>query len=244
VVLSDPFGERLVERRLPASSADCPAMAGAMAAVVERSLRTLGWTRGDPLPLSARKPETVAPPPVPARQPRVRPRPPRLVLDAGPWLGTSQRTGTNVLFEARVCAVGPLCVRLGGALLSSSVSQGVPSGTARMTSRYFTLAPLAVLAARAVEWAGGLILLVSYDHGNGDLAQTGSGDRATLAVGVATALAVRLSPRWRLGVGLEGFRAALGGDFFVEIDGKRSVVLAPPPWESIAALRLEFLAWP
>ncbi len=54
--LIDPAAVRLAVRRIPAAPGDCGAIASAMAAVVERSLRTLGWTKGEPLPEAARRP--------------------------------------------------------------------------------------------------------------------------------------------------------------------------------------------
>jgi hypothetical protein len=246
MTVTDPSGARFVERRIPASPEDCPALAGAMAAVVERSLRMLGWTRGEPLPASAQTPGAPATPRAsgPDGEAPARRRPPRLVLGLGPSLATADRAGTNLRLDARVCLAGPVCVRLGGGLFSGSASQSLGAGTARSTSRYFTLAPLAVLTSWRVEWALGPGLLLDYEHGSGDLAQDGSGDRATVALGLTTAVAVRLSARWRLGLDLEGFRAVPGPDFFVELDGKRTVVLAPPRWQGMAALQLEFLPWP
>jgi hypothetical protein len=159
-------------------------------------------------------------------------------------LGTSPRVGANLLLEARVRVVGPLCLRLGGSVFSGSVKQRVDTGTARMTSRYFALASLVAWASTRMEGAVGPVLLLGYDQGSGDFPQTGTGHRATLALGTAVTAAVRLSNRWRLGVGLEGFRAVTGADFFVELDGTRTVVLEPPTWEGTAAVRLEFLPWP
>jgi hypothetical protein len=238
LVFSNPSGQRRIERRIPASSEECSAIADAMAAVVELSLRELDL------------PPPVAPPPKSASKPEpsgqgAKPssRLPRLVVGAGPLLGTSGRVGANLLLEARVRVAGPFCLRLGGALLSASVSQRVDTGTVRVTSRAFTLAPLVVLPSTWVEWALGPVLLLSYDQGSGDLLQDGSGDRATLAVGGAVVAAVHLSAHWRLGLGLEGFYTASGADFFVVLDSKPTVVLAPPSWQGIVALRLEFLAW-
>ena len=250
--LVDPSGERLVERRIPATPEDCHAIASAMAAVVERSLRTLGWTRGAPLPLSVRQTyvtETSGPT-VQNSKPIAR-KLPRLVLGIGPSIQSSGTSGTssgaamNLLIEARVRVAGPLCLRLGGELLSDSDSQSVGKGTAHLTSRSFTAAPLAVFAFSPVELAGGPILLLGFDHASSDrLDQGGSGDRQRLALGAAIGFAVRLSPRWRLSAGLEGFHAALGADYVVNIDGKRTVVLSPSPWGGIAAAQLEFVAWP
>jgi hypothetical protein len=240
--LVDPAGERLAVRRIPASPGDCAAIGTAMAAVVERSLRTLGWTRGEPLPESARQTKPTEPT-TPTAQKRV----PRLVLGAGPSIGTSPRLGTNLLLEARVHVAGPVCLRLGGGLLAGSENQDVGSGTARvtLTSRTFTAAPLAAFALGPVELAGGPILLLAVDQGtSSNLATGGSGAREVLAVGAGIGVAARLSARWRLSLGLEGFRVAFGADYFVDIDGKRTVVLPPSPWEGIASAKLEFIAWP
>lgn len=247
----DPAGEHLVERRISATQQDCPAVAGAMAAVVERSLRTLGWTRGEPLPMSARQTYVVdsRKPTEPVSQPTAplpvaRERPPRLIVGVGPALGISPRTGTNLLLEARVHAGGPLYLQVGGGLLSGTDSQAVGAGTARLTSRNFSVAPLAVFVFGRMELAGGPIALVGIDDGSSTgLDQGGSGYRATLAVGATLAASLRLSPRWRLSAGLEGFRAALGADYAVTVGGKRTVVLAPSSWTGLAAVRLEFVAW-
>jgi hypothetical protein len=245
MVLADASGERLVERLLPAAPADCPALPGAMAAVVERALRTADWTGGEPLPVPPPEPPVVTAPRLPVVvAPPERPRLPRLVLGAGPMLGTSARASANLFVDARLRVAGPLCVRAGATVLSGSTSEGVNGGSARMTSRTFTLAPLLAWARTRVEWAAGLMVLLGYDQGSGLLAQAGSGGRTTLALGVATAVALSLSPRWRLGVGLEGARSVAGGDFFVQLDGQPTVVLAPPAWEGMAAVRLEFLPWP
>ena len=233
MVLVDPSGRRRIERRIPASDEECSAIAGVMAAIVEREVRALSDTSVGPLPIASTR-----------RPSRPTSLPPRLVLGAGPSLGTAQRLGMNLLLEARMRIAGPFCVRLGGALFSGSASQSVDPGTARVTSRYFTLAPLAAFPSTKGELAVGPSLLFSFDQGSGDLAQAGSGYRATLAIGLALAAAVRLSARWRLGVGLEGYHAAAGADFYVALDGKRTVVLAPPTWEGIGAVRLEFLSWP
>lgn len=239
--LIDPAGVRLAVRRIPASSGDCPAVASAMAAVVERSLRTLGWTKGEALPEAARRPSASAPSTPTARQ-----RGERLVLGLGPSIGSSPRAGTNLLLEARLRVLGPVFLRLGGGLFSGSDSQNVgSSGKANLTTRYFTVAPLAAFARGSLELAAGPSLLLSFDHGgSAALAQVGSGDREVLAVGLGLGVAVRLAARWRVGLGLEGYRVAVGADYFVALNGVRTVVLSPSPWQGIASAKLEFVAWP
>ena len=236
----DPGGERLADRQIPATPEDCHALASAMAAVVERSLHTLGWTRGAALPESAR--------PLPGREPSkpaARQAPPRVVLGAGPSIGSSTRTGTNLLVEARMRAAGPLVLRLAGDVLSTTDSQRVGSGTVSQTSRFFTVAPLVAFAFKRVELAGGPSLLLGFDSGSYTrLAQVGSGNRQTIAVGAALAIALQLSPRWRLSATLEGFHATLDGDYVVMVNGNRTVVLSPPAWEGIASAQVEFVAWP
>ena len=241
--LVDPASRRLLARRIPASPGDCDAIAKAMAAMVERSLRTVGWTRGEPLPEAARRTNPTEPSTPPERK-----RLPRLVLGLGPSFGTSPRLGTNLLLEARVRVAGPVCLRLGGGLFAGSDSQDVGSpGTAHvtLTSHTFTAAPLAAFVLGPVELAGGPALLLAVDRGAASgLATGGSGDRAVLAVGVGIGAAVPLSRRWRLSLGLEGFRVAFAPDYFVESEGVRTVVLSPSPWEGIASAKLEFVAWP
>jgi len=238
--LVDPAGRRLAVRRIPVSPGYCGAVATAMAAVAERSLRTLGWTRGEPLPEAGRRTNAAE-----SSTPTAPKRLPRLVVGVGPSIGTSPRTGTNLQFEARVRVTGPLCLRLGGGLFAGSESQNVGSGKASVSSRYFTAAPLAALALDSLELAGGPILLLSFDHGSTvGLTQGSSGDREVLAAGFGIGIAVRLSPRWRISLGLEGLRAALGANYFVDLNGVKTVVLPPSPWEGIASANLEFFAWP
>jgi hypothetical protein len=238
--LIDPAGQGLAVRQIPASPGDCVAIASAMAAVVERSLRTLGWTRGEPMPESAR-PRNLPQSPAPAARKPL----PRLVLGAGPSIGSSSRMGANLLLEARVRVAGPFCMRLGGGVLAGSESQNVGSGKASVSSRTFTAAALAGFALGRMELAGGPALLLAFDHASSDsLAQGGSGDREVLAVGAAIGVAARLSPRWRLSLGLEGFRVALGANYVVDLAGKKTVVLTPFPWEGIASAKLEFVPWP
>ena len=239
--LVDPAGVRLAVRRIPSSSGDCPAIASAMAAVVERSLRTLGWTKGEPLPEAAPRPIASEP-----TMPIARLHGPRLVLGLGPSIGSSPRAGTNLLLEARLRVLGPVFLRLGGGLFSGSDNQNVgSSGKANLTTRYFTAAPLAAFALGSLELAAGPSLLLSFDRGtSASLAQVGDGDRAVLAVGFGLGVAFRLSARWRVSLGLEGYRVALGANYFVELNGVRTVVLSPSPWQGIASAKLELIAWP
>jgi hypothetical protein len=169
-----------------------------------------------------------------------------LVLGLGPSIGSSPRAGTNLLLEARLRVLGPVFLRLGGGLFSGSDSQNVgSSGKANLTTRYFTAAPLAAFALGSLELAAGPSLLLSFDRGtSAALAQVSSGDREVLAVGLGLGVAVRLSARWRVSLGLEGYRVALGANYFVEINGVRTVVLSPSPWQGIASVKLEFVAWP
>jgi hypothetical protein len=238
-----PTGQRLVSRRIPATSRDCQAIASAMAAVVELSLHRLGWTRGEPLPASTQR----SPAPEPSR-PVAQERPASLILGVGPSIrtsGTPWDTGINLLLEARGCAGRFLCLRLSSGLLADGESQSVGSGTAHMTRRYLTAAPQAVFEFNRVEIAGGPSLLLDFDHADSDgISQVDSGDRETLGVGVALSVAVRLSARWRLSAGLEGFHAVRSVDFFVEVDGQRAVVFSSVAWHGMAFAQLEFVAWP
>jgi hypothetical protein len=237
--LVTPAGDALVERRIVVVRSDCPAVAGAIAAVVERSLRSIGWTRGEPLPVPA---QLASPQPGTA----TRERPPWFVLGAGPSLVLlsegSDKLGSNLLFQVRARAWGPLCVRLGTGLLSTSDNRDVGNVATQMTSRFVSLTPLAAFLLGRTELAIGPSASLGIDSATSSLG--GSGYRATLAVGLATSVAVRLSPRWRLGVGLEGLHAALGADYVVELAGVKTVVLAPPAWRGAATAQLEIVPWP
>jgi hypothetical protein len=239
IKLVAPTGERLVDRRITVARNDCPAVASAIAAVVERSLRSVGWTRGEPLPTPA--PVAAAPVATLAHD-----RPPALVIGAGPSLGLSSAGSDtaqgNLLFQVRACARGPLCLRFGTGLLSARDSHSAGDTTAHLTSRFVSVTPLAALLRGWMELGVGPTFLVGLDSATSSLG--GSGDRATMAVGLAAAVALRLSPRWRLSVGLEGTHAALAADYVVELDGVRTVLLAPPAWRGMTTAQLEFVPWP
>jgi hypothetical protein len=248
--LADPTGERLVSRRILTSAGDCAAIATVMAAVVERSLRDLGWTRGEPLtqPAEPARPAQVT---VPKRAESTdavqKKHVPRLVLGAGPVYATSSRLGTNLLLQARVRVAGPFCLRLGAAVFAGSASESLSSAaTARVTlsSRSFTLSPLAAWVVGPVELAGGPVVLFATDHASSELPRAGSGTRMVMAVGAGVGVAVPLSKRWRIGLDLEGFRVAFAPDAYVDWNGTRTTVLAPSPWQAMASAKLEFVPWP
>jgi hypothetical protein len=249
--LADPMGERLVSRRILTSAGDCAAIGTVMAAVVERSLRDLGWTRGEPLTKSAQpaKPtEVTVSKPAETTDAVQKKHVPRLVLGAGPVYATSSRVGTNLLLQARVRVAGPFCLRLGAAAFAGSASESLSSAsTARVTlsSRSFTLSPLAAWVVGPVELAGGPVVLLAADHASSaELPRAGSGTRMVMAVGAGVGVAVPLSKRWRLGLCLEGFRVAFAPDTYVDWNGTRTTVLAPSPWQGMASARLEFVPWP
>jgi hypothetical protein len=257
--LADPTGERLVSRRIPTPAGDCEAIGTAMAAVVERSLRDLGWTRGEPLPESAGPSRPARAPaaktaaattekPAPSADATGRKRVPRLVLGAGPVFGTSSRLGTNLLVDARVRVAGPFCLRLGAAALAGSASESVPSagnGQVSLSSRTFTLSALAAFVAGRVELAGGPVVWLAADQASSsDLPRVASGTRVVVAAGIGIGVALPVSQRWRVGLDLEGVRVAFAPDTYVDWNGTRTMVLAPSPWQGMAAVKLEFLPWP
>jgi hypothetical protein len=254
--LADPAGERLLSRRMPAPAVDCAAIGTAMAAVVERSLRDLGWTRGEPLPESAgasQPPESPGAKPVtetPATftEATERQRVPRVVLGAGPLVGTSSRLGANLLVDVRARVVGPFCLRVGAATFAGSASESVPSGgegSVRLSSRTFMVSPLAALVVAPVELAVGPVVWLAADQASSSkLPRVASGRRLVMAVGAGIALALPLSKRWRIGLALEGGRVAFAPDTYLESSGTKRTVLAPPPWQGMAAAKLEFVPWP
>jgi hypothetical protein len=257
--LANPVGERLVSRRIPTPAGDCAAIGTAMAAVVERSLRGLGWTRGA-LPaeaVEATKPAdgpamkteeaVIGKPEASARTVEGRPVP-RVVLGAGPMLGSSSRLGTNLLLDARVRALGPFCLRLGVAVVAGGDSESFPSaGTGRvaLSSRTFILSPVGTFLLGPVELAGGPVVWLASDRASSsELPKLGSGSRMVMSVGVGIGAMLPLSRRWRLGLELEGVRVAFAPDTYVDWNGARTTVLAPSPWQGMAAAKLEFVPWP
>jgi hypothetical protein len=254
--LVDPAGERLTVRRIPSAPDDCAAIGTAMAAVVERSLRDLGWTRGDPLPESAgpwapeapaaTMPEAVAEKPVaPVGSAD---RLPRLLLGAGPGWGTSSRLGTNLLLDARLGLLGPLCLRLGALAFAGSASTSLPStsnGRASLSSRTFTISPQAAFLLGPLELAGGPVVWLAADQASSsNLPRVGRGSRLVMAVGAGIGVVLPLSRRWRVGLDLAAVRVVFAPDITVDWNGTRSKVLAPAPWQGLAAAKLEFVPWP
>jgi hypothetical protein len=233
--LRNPTGQSVDRRQLPYDDGDCVAVANAMAAVVERSLHTLGWTRGEPLP-EASWPKRQVPGPT---------RLPRLILGVGPALGTSAQLGTNLLVEARVNIARSFSMRLGGSLFAGNENQTVSSGRALITSHHVSAAGLSTLTRGKVYLDTGLVLLISIDQGKTEgLTEDSNGRRASLAAGLLLGAGVQLSPRWRIAVGIEGLHAVAGTDFLVNLDRGGTVVLPPPTWQAIALTKLEFVIWP
>jgi hypothetical protein len=173
---------------------------------------------------------------------------PRLVLGAGPVFGTSSRLGTNLLLDARVRVAGPFCLRLGAAALAGSDSESVPSagnGRVSLSSRTFTLSALAAFVTGPVELAGGPVVWLAADEASSsDLPRVASGTRVVVAAGVGIGVALPVSPRWRVGLDLEGVRVAFAPDTYLDWNGTRTMVLAPSPWQGMAKVKLEFLPWP
>jgi hypothetical protein len=246
--LADPAGERLVSRRIPTTTGDCAAIGTTMAAVVERSLRSLGWSRGEPLPGSAEpaKLARAGAEPASVQEPGTATRlPPRLVLGAGPLFATSPRLGINLLLDARLRVAGPLCVRLGAAAFAGETSESQGTGRVALSSRTFSLAVLAAFILGPVELAGGPVMLLAADQASSkDLPKVGSGTRAVLAVGVGVGADLPLSKRWRIGLELDGARVAFAPEAYLDLNGTKTTVLAPAPWQVIAAAKLEFVPWP
>jgi hypothetical protein len=252
--LADPTGERLVTRRIPTPAGDCAAIGSAMAAVVERSLRDLGWTRGEPLPESAgARPPAEAPaakaealPEKPAAPTDVEKAPgPRVLLGAGPMFGTSSRLGTNLLVDARLRVLGPFYVSLGAAVFAGSASESLAGGRVSLSSRTFTLSPLAAVVVGPVELAGGPVAWFAVDQASSsDLQNVDKGTRLVMAVGAGIGVALPLSRRWRVGLDLQGVRVAFAPDTYLNLNGTKTKVLAPPSWQGLAAAKLEFVPWP
>lgn len=257
--LADPAGERLLSRRIPAPAGDCAAIGTAVAAVVERSLRDLGWTRGEPLPESAgagpapespvAKPDqAVTEAPATFTDAAEKQPVPLVVLGAGPLVGTSSRLGANLLVDVRARVVGPFCLRVGAATLAGSASESVPSGgegRASLSSRTFMLSPLAALMVAPVELAAGPVVWLAADQASSsNLPRVASGRRLVMVVGAGVGLALPVSKRWRIGLALEGGRVAFAPDTYLESSGTKRTVLAPPPWQGMAAAKLEFVPWP
>ncbi|HEX7598787.1 MAG TPA: hypothetical protein VF518_11275 [Polyangia bacterium] len=244
--LTSPTGELIARRRLPNDGSDCGAIAGAMSAIVERSLHELGWTRGDPLPGRARPtvPES-APMPTPT------PPPPRLIVGLGPALGTSSRIGLNLAIEAQLRVVGSVSLRLGGGLLAKedrqALEEAVRDGQARSSSRPLSATILTTLLTpkETVNLDVGAVFQASIDEGRSqNLSAPAEGHRAVLAAGLLLGGNIRLSPRWRFALDIQGLRTVAGVNFVVALDNTRRVVLPPPTWQGIVCAKLEFVVWP
>jgi hypothetical protein len=239
--LVNPSGQSISWRQFPNENTDCRAVAHAMAAVVERALHSLGWTRGEPLPEAPppARPETTVIP--------MATRQPRLLFGMGPVLGSSARLGLNLLAHAQLRFAGPVSLRLGGSLLASQDEQLLgPDGTgkASVQSRHLTAALLASLPKGRWHLDTGVVLLVNIDQGKTEeIVNQDTGWRASFAAGMLVGAGLRLFSRLRLGLDLQGLHAVSAPDFMVEIAGQKTVVLRPPVWQAIVLLKIEFLAW-
>jgi hypothetical protein len=235
--LFDPNGQRAAHRQF-APDRDCAALASAMAAVVERSLHALGWTRGEPLPDGVPPQEPLPQAPEPLRLPR-------LTLGLGPAIGTAADMGTNLELDARVLLAGAFSLRAGGELLANEATQTIGGGRASKTGRHLTLGVLSTLLRRRLHLDAGLVVLLGIDRAKTEgLSEPATGWRASVAVGLLLGAGARFSRRWRIAAGIEGLRAVAHGDYVVQLDQRRALVLAPSTWQAVAYARLEFVAWP
>jgi hypothetical protein len=229
LILRQPAGEAALERELHRQGTGCESAADAVAVVVERYFRELDWS-APPAPATV-----VAAPPSPPRRENLA----RALLLLGPMV----RDGSlAAALELRLRVAGPLHVGLGGALPAATTSEALPGGEARLSRWPFLLRALG--ETRGNRWAlsGGLDGVIGFERGTTrGIAQPSSRTRWTVAAGAVAGVAWLPAPRLRVAaeVGLD--RLLAGNDFQVEGYGR---VLAPPPWQGMAALRLGWALWP
>jgi hypothetical protein len=221
--LVDPAGEVRATRRMRVPPSECEAAAVAVAAVVERFFRDVGWTAGTPLPAVA----TEAAPP---RR-----------LDGGVTAGASLWVADAVRPQAAVGAqvgLGPNRLGLGVLLPGGTRTLDLAAG-ATVSERVW---PLRVSLARLVR--GGRLageigpdaLFVVGDGRSEGITSTASGMRLVFSLGAAAAVQVPLgAPGWGLTVQVAGYRLVAGRRF--RIDGASGrFVLDAPRWQALAGM--------
>ena len=239
-----PTGERRAVRRIPVAAGDCIAAAQAMAVIVERTLRLVGWTRGEALPPSQRPPTPAVKSASVAPSPPQTPALPRLTVGLDPALATAPTLGATVFLNLRLRLLGNVHVRLGGQPLAATTSEPARKGTAHLDSRRYAMAFLFAGYARRVELQAGAEVQLTRDNGSTEnIALGGDGTRNLLALGVVAGAALALSSRWRLGVEVGGYRTAVEPEFYVTTDAGRLIVLHRSPWDGLFALRIEYVLW-
>jgi hypothetical protein len=229
--LRQPDGAAVLERVIDLESASCETAADAMALIVERYFRELGWSAPQPrAPAPAAELVAVRPPPAePAR--------PRVLVFAGPMSWTRGSRPIGVGGELRVRVAGPLHLGAGFLLPGTSTTQTLPGGgQATLSAVPFVLRALA--ERRWGTWTGlvSLDALLSAERGeSSQIARPSSARRFMLAAGGSVGAAWVPAGRLRLAAEVGVARLIGGTDFAVDGYGP---VLAPPAWQGLAALRL------
>jgi hypothetical protein len=249
VELRDAAGQSLLSRDLPLASTDCGAAADAIALIVDRYFRALAWAPPTPAVAPAAPAAgdalgvTSTAAPVDTVNDGRRALAPRLVLGAGPavWTRTSS---VGVAVGGRVRVRGPLYVGLAALVPPFHATAGLSAGGGRAETSGVPLLPSIGAERSFGRWTvtAAAAGLVTIEKGQSQsIAAPATAWRAVLAAGLGAGGAYRLTERLRVALDVGGYRTVLGRSFVVS--GVPGDVLEPAPWQAVATLALEWLAW-
>jgi hypothetical protein len=210
-----------LRRRLPAAGS-CAALADAIAIIVDRHLRGIGWTEGTPLPGPPRPPPSGLFP--------------RLAGTAGG--GGWARWAATATVGAQVRLAEPLALELGVVLPRRSRTEVLATGARVRADGLLARAGLVAAPWRAgpVNLLAGPDLLLTIDAGRGEGLEDARGAvRTSVAAGAQAGVRLPFGGRFALCLSAFGWRRVTAQPFTVGGVGR---VLAPPRWQAAALVQL------
>ncbi len=251
LTLQDPSGRSRLDRDLSTAGEPCEQRADAIALIVERFFRGIGWTAGAALPgasasAAVAPPTPVSPsPPAPIPAPAhdgAAPLPPRLAVGGGAVLlgGRAPLVGVGLDVSARIG--GSLAASVGVVLPPGEATAAVGAGSATVRSLPIRASGRWVWRVQSFRLAAGPEGLLAWESGRTrDIAQPGSESRRVLSVGVVGAADLLVSPRWQVGIEAASHYTVLAHRFTV---GGAGEVLRPPRLQGLILARVGVVLFP
>jgi hypothetical protein len=235
--LRDPQGAVRLQRRLPLASG-CAGAADAVAIVLERYFRDIGWNAGAP-PATVSRPGGPQAHPPPGSGLREEPATlPRLSLSVGPALWRSYDWALRVGADVRVRVAGPVEVSAAVLLPGHTLSEPLddPAQRAQTAGVPLRAAVHAATLVGRTELRGGPELLFMRESARTQgIAVTGSAGRSMFGLGLGLATAAPLARGFRLVAQVAVYRT-WGGELTVTRAGEERAVLPLPGWQGILSL--------
>jgi hypothetical protein len=237
VELKSSDGQLQLERMLPVEPSRCAGAGDAVAIIIERRIRELGWSGSMELP------EQVPP------QRLV--RGPTVALVVGPAFWARDGLHPAAALGVRWRPLGGHLALHAGSLLPGARRSTTLTDPAAPASATLSVSETAWPALLGVAWyvdgarlsaAAGPVLVVTIDAGQGEGLGTGQSDtRVTWSAGVGVSAAVKLGHGFETLFSVAGFTDVTHGRFLVESDAGAIEVLSPPRWQWLATIGVGWL---